>query len=747
MPTNTITMPITPVNDIFAGAASKYFEAGYNVLPLRKGTKIPFMPNWQQWCETRQAAFTVESWEYTYPDCNIGVPLGIISNIIAIDFDYDIDGLHTKIINILGAMPVKKKGAKGFTAFFRYNGESPKKWYKEGKAVLELLSTGNQTVMPPSMHPDTKNPYIWITPDTLLDIEASELPALPDGFLEKMDNLFGYEKKMPRYNTYEGEIPELSEVEKALSFIPSAEYATWITCGMALHHTYAGGGFDAWDAWSRKAPNYDSKGMQAKWASFGRGKTIVTIGTIFHFAIGYGYMPPKAAPIFDFELTPDFKILTGSSLKGVNSPQLESLKIESHGLDFPEHLLDNAPGLPGEIAKWINSTSIKRQPILALGAAICAAGTIFAHKIRNDSNLRTNFMVLGLAESGAGKNHARECIKSLFQYCELSQYTFGKFASDAGLLNALDTTNGIGIALIDEIGREIKCLNGKGAGGHETRLLTLMMEIYSEAGTTYDGKRYASVENTKQLIQPCLNIYGTTVPKRFFDSMTSDESIDGFLARWLVFSSEDIDPPTQQRGCVELPPETLADNIRYIKTMTAYRPPVPGTVSAPIPEPRIITYTEGAVDILQKLTVACNENRIAEIKRGGNLAPIWARTRDLAIKLPLVAHPYRESIIEMITMQWACEVALHLANVAIVAIQGNISDSDYGKNLNRVYGVINRYNINNKSPMPHGKLSNSVRSIKQRDCNEILQHLVQSDRIRAIEQSTSGKVTYIYEVI
>lgn len=729
------------MNDIFGSVANKYFEAGYNVLPLEPNTKKPFIKNWQQWCSNKQSSFTVDSWAYTYAKHNIGIPLGETSNIIALDFDNDIDGLHDKITALLNnTMPIKKSGFKGFTTFFRYNGESPKKWYKDGQAVLELLSTGNQTVMPPSIHPDTKEPYKWLTPDTLLDVPASELPTLPVGFIENVDKIFGYEKRLPKYNHFEGEVPDIKEVEKALSFVPSNEYATWITVGMALHYTYNYAGFDVWDAWSRKAQNYDAKIMAAKWQSFGRSnKTNVTIGTIFHYALNYGYTPPAQEPIFDFELDlSKFQISIGNS-RDIIEPSTSTLEDSN----FPEYLLD-APGLPGEIASWINSTAIKRQPILSLGAAICAAGTIFAHRIRNDSNLRTNFMVLGLAESGSGKNHPRECIKSLFNYCDLSQYTFGKFASDAALLNSLGDTNGIGLALIDEIGRELKCLNNPRAGGHETRLLTLMMEIYSEAGTHYDGKRYASNENNKRLEQPCLNIYGTTVPKRLYDSLNSDDAIDGFLARWLLFPSEDIDPPMQQRGNVELPPEQLANNIRFIQGMRNFKEPLPGFVGAPIPDPRVIPYTDGAEDILRNLSNACNENRIAEIRRGGNLAPIWARTREHAIKLALVAHPYRSGAIERVTMSWACNMALHLSHLAIKAIRENISDSDYEKSLKRVHTIIKRYNEKTGLPMKAWKVADAIRSLKPRERNEIIAHLVESGQLISHEEQYNGKLSYSY---
>ena len=116
---------------------------------------------------------------------------------------------------------------------------------------------------------------------------------------------------------------------------------------------------------------------------------------------------------------------------------------------------------------------------------------------------------------------------------------------------------------------------------------------------------------------------------------------------------------------------------------------------------------------MQQFSDACNANRLAEIRGGGLLAPIWARSREHAIKLALVAHSYREGIICSVTMQWACEMAMYLSQVAIKAIQDNVSDSQHEATLMRVYKIIARWcERNPKQFMPHSKLCNSIKFIK-----------------------------------
>ena len=72
---------------------------------------------------------------------NIGLLLGERSGVIALDYDYG-EEIHEHIKKLLPPSPFRKKGKKGETLFYRFNGEVSKKWSRQGETVVELLSTG-----------------------------------------------------------------------------------------------------------------------------------------------------------------------------------------------------------------------------------------------------------------------------------------------------------------------------------------------------------------------------------------------------------------------------------------------------------------------------------------------------------------------------------------------------------------------------------------------------------------------------
>jgi hypothetical protein len=87
---------------------------------------------------------------------------------------------------------------------------------------------------------------------------------------------------------------------------------------------------------------------------------------------------------------------------------------------FPDDLL-SPPGLLGEVTRYIVASALKPQPILALGAAITALGTVMGRKVRTTTDLRTNIYAVSVADSGAGKEHTRKAIKMLLHAAHAEQ--------------------------------------------------------------------------------------------------------------------------------------------------------------------------------------------------------------------------------------------------------------------------------------------------------------------------------------
>lgn len=156
-----------PNKNLFRNNAPALWQHGLPVIPLRPRGKEPLSPNWSQYKDKMPTPAEQQHWLMNYPDCNIGLPLGAQSGCIAIDIDTEDKALISVIDAVVGHSPWVRVGQKGKVMLFKYSGQKACKIKDiDGKMICEILSAGNQVVLPPSIHPKTQKPYVANCPIT-----------------------------------------------------------------------------------------------------------------------------------------------------------------------------------------------------------------------------------------------------------------------------------------------------------------------------------------------------------------------------------------------------------------------------------------------------------------------------------------------------------------------------------------------------------------------------------------------------
>lgn len=164
--------------EIFAKHAQAYWDKGISVIPLRIMSKRPAIDAWTNYKDHLPSPTEQEAWLRMYRQNNIGILPGKQSDLVFIDIDTNDEKIIKAITDVTGHSPWKRVGAKGFVYAFRFSGERAQKISQKGGTghLVEILSSGNQVVLPPSIHPDTKKPYV----ESMSLIEAyDKLPWLP----------------------------------------------------------------------------------------------------------------------------------------------------------------------------------------------------------------------------------------------------------------------------------------------------------------------------------------------------------------------------------------------------------------------------------------------------------------------------------------------------------------------------------------------------------------------------------------
>lgn len=191
---------MSPFEEVAAALVAQNFSA----LPIMPGEKRPGtfmlregwrpMKNWDKYCQKLPFPNVIAMWA-KYPNAGVGVACG--RGLICIDIDQE--HLIEPLLAILPPCIVQKKGRKGISLFYRGNTEVIRsKNYRtpERIGLIDLLAEGKQTVLPPSIHPDTGEPYYWWSDLALQDVTLDELEELPEDIGEQIGEVlkdFGYE--------------------------------------------------------------------------------------------------------------------------------------------------------------------------------------------------------------------------------------------------------------------------------------------------------------------------------------------------------------------------------------------------------------------------------------------------------------------------------------------------------------------------------------------------------------------------
>lgn len=184
---------------IYTTYAHAFWEKGYSPIPVNPKNKAPLAEKWDRFSDESMTEDEVKAYQSQYPNASIGLVMGTVVEdgwkIIAIDID---DNDLTEACQFaLGPTPSAKRGAKGLTLFARIHvttNAGTKRFVRksEGKKInkpsVEILGAKSQTVIPPSVHPDTKKAYEWIG-KSLLDINFSSLPIATNSLFDELDGI------------------------------------------------------------------------------------------------------------------------------------------------------------------------------------------------------------------------------------------------------------------------------------------------------------------------------------------------------------------------------------------------------------------------------------------------------------------------------------------------------------------------------------------------------------------------------
>lgn len=396
-------------------------------------------------------------------------------------------------------------------------------------------------------------------------------------------------------------------------------------------------------------------------------------------------------------------------------------------VNFPSRLFDELSGLPRSIFDFIQTSSMIKQPMLALPASLCAAGSIQGHRIRTLLDTRTNLYCLGLAPSGAGKDHARKVINRILYDSGLVKMVIGDPKSGSGLKRGIRDNGGRALLMWDEIGRALKQIGSWKAGNHEKNILEVMMKIFTTSSSFMPGDSLANRDNknpAEGIDQPCFCLYGTSVPENFYEAMSGSDVVDGWLARMLVFESRDYIIMRRAKVDILETSQELKDEIKMWETMPT-NIGIDGNVDSTI-KPFTLAESAATRRALDDFDYDCRSKGFNTV-----YAPLWMRAAEHAEKIALIVSNGKE------LTEGNAKFGIDLSTYCIQYMQASISDRVSSSETEMQIKRIKRWIDKDGAWVNHRDLTRAFQDIPSRMRNELINTLIDSG---AIETENDGKL-------
>lgn len=287
---------------------------------------------------------------------------------------------------------------------------------------------------------------------------------------------------------------------------------------------------------------------------------------------------------------------------------------------FPDRLVFSIPGLCEEIITHTLRTAPRQQPVLALAGALSLMSTITGRKIADESNLRTNLLILAVAPSASGKDWPRRVNTQILLEtgCD-SMLGSEEVASAQGIYTTVRTNPAV-LLQLDEIGKMLATTTAQGSA-HMRNVPVVLMKIYSGSGGLMKLGGYVDPKRNFEVNQPHLTVFGTTVVESLANALTPEQLTDGFISRLLFFMTEN------RPDHVEPVHRALAASILDEVTLWRQFYEDRGNLMPENPDPRALKYKSDAASVLKEYRKSCDKQT--------DHPEMWGRNYEKAKKLAM----------------------------------------------------------------------------------------------------------------
>jgi hypothetical protein len=696
---------VTP-NELLT-AALRYAELGYRVFPCAPGTKVPLTEH--GFHDATIDPDQIERWWTQHPSANVAVAT---EGLVIIDIDGDANswpGGNPERMFDLAAGPMAITPRGGSHRVFRQ--PAGKGWRcTEGRLApkVDTRADGGYIVAPPSVIEGGKA-YRW-APGLELDDPPDRLPEPPPWLAQELD---GLANGTPTSAHVAAGPPEANQIPKGQRNATLARLAGAMRrVGMSQAEMAAALLRVNADRCAPPLPPREVERIASSVARYEPDQVAVALAEN-HWDQMYAEGPGDEAP---------------------DNPDPGPI---------PDELLC-VPGFIGEVMTYTLQTAPYPERALAFCGALSLQALLAGRKVRDAADNRTNLYVLGLANSGAGKDYPRKVNQKVLLEAGLTESLGDTFASGEGIEDRLFLHPSV-LFQTDEIDGLMTKINlGKDAR-HEG-IMNVLLKMYTSASALYPMRVKAGKE-PGVIDQPCLCIFGTAIPKHYYEALSLKMLTNGFFARMLILE-------TGKRGrgqdavVRDLPAPVLATARWWADFCPGEKR---GNLADWHPIPKVVEATPEAADVLRAFRQRADDQySLAEDKGDPVGMAIWARANEKARRLALVyacSANHLDPRIDADAARWACAFVEHQTRRMLFMAGEYVSENEFDARCKKLVVTLRKWQEKHGDAwMPFWQI-NRKHPWSEREHEEVRTTLLNQRLIEYTEVRTAGRPSKLYRLL
>lgn len=719
-------------------AVAEYIQRGWRPVPIPPRAKRPMLKGWPELrlCDEEVA-------KYFKPDDNVGLILGEPSGWL-VDVDLDCAEARELADQYLPPTPAVtgRASAPGSHRWY-YAEDAATKKHKDpltGKMIVELRSTGTQSVVGPSVHPEGERYEVLTGEPTRVagPMLTVCVAALADAVTQRRHPTPPQEP--PRVQSTNSRTHgDPGDVERrALAYLerlPGAVsgqggHSATYSAAVALVHGF---GLGPERALKILLQHYNPR-CQPPWTEKELAHKVEDAATKPHER-PYRWLMDAERPEEPTDPDVDVSGIIAQAAGARDSPPEQPVEERADPGPTPEELLD-VPGFVHDVMQYSLDNAPYPDRALAFAGALSLQALLAGRKVRDAADNRTNLYVVALANSGAGKDFPRKTNERILLHAGMAECLGDEIGSSEGMLDDLEVTPSL-LFQTDEIDYLMQAMNQPKESRYQ-RIMQALLKLFTSANGLYI-KRKKVGKLRGYIDQPCVCLFGTAIPDSFYKALSLKMLTNGWFARLLI-----LETPRRGEGREE---EAVADVPRPLLETAdwwaGFRPGAQGNLQEfhPVPK-RVETTPEAAKRFKEFKRESNSEYRVGEDIANQARMAIWARAVEKARKLALIyacSANNEAPLIGTEAADWACRLVGHQTRRMLFMAGLHVSESDFEAKCKRVLEVLHQWrNRHGDAWMPFRDLGRKLRW-SRREHDEIRATLLDQELIQYDVIKTSGR--------